>query len=65
MLLTLISGKTHGINAAWKIIGSFLWVVPLYVTVQQVEENTKRPSGLSKGDHDRLIEVKITSINGK
>ena len=45
MLLTLISGKTHGSNAAWKIIPSFLWVVPLYVTVQQVEDNTEKAIG--------------------
>ena len=58
--------EKHELTITWNTIFSFIWVVPLSVTVQYRWRAIQTSRwDFVKGDHDRLIEVKITVIKGK
>ena len=58
ILLTLISGEKNELNFTLKLILSFNWVVPLYVTVHYRWKTIQTGCCQSlKGDQDHLIEV--------
>ena len=58
ILLTLISGEKNELNFTLKLILSFNWVVPLYVTVHYRCKTIQTGCCQSlKGDQDHLIEV--------
>ena len=58
--------EKHELTITWNTIFSFIWVVPLSVTVQYRWRAIQTGRwDFVKGDHDRFIEVKITVIKGK
>ena len=58
--------EKHELTITWNTIFSFIWVVPPSMTVQYRWRAIQTGRwDFVKGDHDRLIEVKITVIKGK